>query len=411
LNIEMAGIDWSRAPVDVRAKFYLSQGRRASALKKIRDTYSPDGCMLICTRSRTELWVRGKTTASLPDILCEAAGVKEKPEESCFFRQEGLLAIRYLFHLACGFQSMVFAEDKILEQVRDSLAFAKALKCTDVLMERVFWAAAGAAQKVKTNVRLSRLDCSVAERTVRILRETWGELSGTRVLVIGAGEDAAGTAAASLLFGEGAEVCMAVLPEQGEAEALPASCRGIAYAERHACAEKSDIVVNAIPGPPFTLRNNEYIKDGRRRLLVDLAVPRGIEPSVGRAGGTLLFDMDALGAQEAGNRCGREEAEKIIEEHIDKFLDWYYFKDLSLEIEEISRITAQDTLLRADIAFKRIAVDEESRELLRRTVQSASKNAVSSLIYGLKRKMPRDAVHACVKGLKSSATKPREDER
>jgi glutamyl-tRNA reductase len=191
---------------------------------------------------------------------------------------------------------------------------------------------------------------------------------------------------------------------------IPDGCSSIPYEERYAYLQQADAVVSATTSPHYTLKKDGFILDGKTRVLVDLAVPRDIQPEIAEIPGTVVYDMDDLNVR-PGRNPAVAQAMGILEEYMEKLMDWYYFRDLAPQIDEISRITAQDTVARASTAFKLVKMDETIRESLIRLVQDASKNAVSSLLYGLKEGLTREDVRDCMEGLRISASKQKGNSR
>lgn len=401
MNIRMTGIDHSRASLEAREKFSFTKSRKAEILQWIKKTYNPDGCVLIHTCNRTELWLSGDCPEKPYDILCAAAGLTPDAHRARFTNRSGKRALRHLFMLACGLKSMVFAEDQILAQVKDSLSFAREQGCTDAVLDKAFLMAVSAAKKVKTGPALGSVNGSVAELGVKKLKEHFGDMNAVCCLVIGNGE--MGRMTARLLLDLGCSVCMTLRQYKHGQAVIPEGCASIPYEERYDYLQHTDAVVSATASPHFTLKKDRFVSDGKKRVLVDLAVPRDIEPDIAGIPGTVLYDMDNLDGRPDKNNAAIARAMGILEEYMEKLMDWYYFRDLAPQIDEISRITAQETISRSSLAFKTIKMDERSREALMHMVREASKNAVSSLLYGLKDGLPREGVQDCMEGLRISA--------
>lgn len=403
MNICMTGIDHSKASLEVREKFSFTKTRKAEILQWVRAAYRPAGCVLINTCNRTELWLSGECAQKPYEILCAAMGMEPDAYREYFVNRSGKHALRHLFMLACGLKSMVFAEDQIITQVKESLKFAREQNCTDALLDKVFLTAVSAAKRVKTQVALGSADQSAAKIGVLKLCEHFNDISKMNCLVIGNGE--MGRMTAGILAERGCKVCVTVRQYTRGEVIIPDGCRSIPYDDRYAYLARADAVVSATTSPHYTLKKDRFILDGKKRVLVDLAVPRDIEPEIAEIAGTIVYDMDDLHLKPDRNGHAIAEAMKILDEYMEKMLDWYYFRDLAPQIDEISRITAQETIARSSPAFKQIRINEESREFLMRMIQEASKNAVSSLLYGLKDGLSRENVQDCMEGLRVSALK------
>ncbi len=409
MNIRMAGIDHSKASLEVREKFSFTKSRKAEVLQRIKQTYHPEGCVLVHTCNRTELWLTGDFVEKPYEILCHAAGLDTDAYRPYFTNRCGKRALRHLFMLACGLKSMVFAEDQILAQVKESLTFAREQNCTDALLDKTFLTAVSAAKKVKSGLALGGVNESVAALGVQKLAKHFDDMSRVRCLVIGNGE--MGRLAARILLDMGCGVCMTVRHYNHGQAVIPQGCASIPYDDRYAYLPQADAVVSATASPHYTLKTERFVVDGKPRVLVDMAVPRDIEPGIAQTPDTVVYDMDDLGMQPDKNVQAIAQAMAILDEYLEKLMDWYYFRDLAPQIDEISRITAQETIARSSLAFKTIKMDESSREVLMHMVREASKNAVSSLLYGLKDGLPREGVQDCMEGLRISAIKQKGNSR
>ena len=117
----MAGIDHVRASVDNRMLFSFTETAQHKIIRSVAEKYKPDGCVLVSTCNRTELWISGDHIDPM-QILCDEAGLNVDDCKDFFIERKNELAAKYLFELTCGLHSLVFGEDQILTQIRDSLA-------------------------------------------------------------------------------------------------------------------------------------------------------------------------------------------------------------------------------------------------------------------------------------------------
>lgn len=323
LGIVMAGIDYSRAGVEQREPFSLTSGRVREVLTSIRGQSGVDGCVLIATCNRTELYLSCAEGIDLSParILCGELAVPESCSALFTTRRERQ-ALSHLMLLAAGLRSQIRGEDQVLAQVKTAIQAAREAHCADAVLETAFRLAVSVGKRVKTEVPLSPVESSTAHRAVEVLREQAGTLRGLRALVIGNGE--MGRLSAALLAAQGCEVTMTLRSYKRGAAVIPAGCGTVPYDERYRVIPHCDIAVSATTSPHFTLQAAELRGcPALPRYFVDLAVPRDIEPEVAELAGIRCWNVDTLG----GGPCG-ETAEKlrairdIANEYIARFDAW-----------------------------------------------------------------------------------------
>ncbi len=409
MNFCMAGIDHSRATVEYRELFSFTKTAAAEAMRRVRAEFGAEGCAIIVTCNRTELWIDwGEKPARDPyKILCALKGVIPEDYRELYIQRNGGQALDHLLELACGMKSRVFGEDQIITQVGAALDEARACGCADAVLERLFRTAVTAAKRVKTTVRLAPVGSSVALRVVELLRELRAGLAGLRCLVIGNGE--MGRLTAGALVEQGCDVKMTLRRYKTGEVVIPPGCRAIPYEERLDEIARTDVVVSATASPHHTLRYEEVLPylDGSPKLFFDLAVPRDISSRLSGAPGVSLYDIDSLGAgcaDEAQNAAVAA-ARGILGEYRREFEDWYYFRSLVPLVNEISTLAAVEITGRIHKTIERLDVDNREQEQLREAVEHASVRVVGKLLYGLRDNLERDRWEECIKSMEK-AVKP-----
>lgn len=328
MNIAMAGIDYSLAGIDIREKFSLTKTRLEDAYACFCADPTICGAVLIATCNRTELYL------SLQDgdgrdpfaLLCKALAVQPQEYTMLHRVRRGMDVFRHLSLLACGAKSQIWGEDQIITQVKNAIASARECHAADSVLEVLFRTAITAAKKIKTELVFSHAEGSVADQTVRILeRQT---VRPARVLVIGNGE--IGRLAASALVEHHFETWMTLRRyKHGQAEPV----KGVFtmdYAERYERMPLFDAVVSATLSPHFTVELSPFENLAKKPcLLIDLAVPRDIDPAIGTLKGIQLFDVDTL----AGDQIREDHAklllqmEPILQKYQGDFLKWRQYKE------------------------------------------------------------------------------------
>lgn len=220
-------------------------------------------------------------------------------------------------------------------------------------------------------------------------------------MVIGNGE--MGKVAAQVLKEAGADVTVTIRQYRSGMVNIPFGCKRINYGERMDYLPKCDLVVSATASPNFTLREElfEQIKLQKTLILIDLAVPRDIEPEIGRMEGVTLYDMDSFHTDEIPAELQEHltAAGTIVQAHMDEFYQWFDGRDVIPRIQEIKEDAVQDLNLRIMKILKNTPMEEIDRERLLKAVDTAAGKVVNKLIFGLRDSLNQEAFLECVAGL------------
>ena len=308
---------------------------------------------------------------------------------------------RQLFYLAGGLKSQILGEDQILTQIKDALNLAREHFTTDGVLEVLFRMAVTAGKKIKTEVPMAHGNPSVIHQAVRCLKEQGYDMHGRTCMVIGNGE--MGKVAAQTLRDAGANVTVTVRQYRSGMVSIPVGCSRIHYGERMNFLPMCDVVVSATASPNFTLREELFqgIRLEKPLMLLDLAVPRDIEPSLGNRDNITLYDMDSFRSEryspEAMENLGK--AGRIVQEQMDEFFQWLDGRDVIPRIQEIKADAVQDLNLRIDKILKNTPMASEDRDNLLKAVDTAAGKVVNKLIFGLRDSLNQDIFLECVAGL------------
>ena len=236
-------------------------------------------------------------------------------------------AVSHLCRVASGVDSQVLGDDQIITQVRKALELSRAQGCTDSYIETMFKQAVKAAKVIKTSVILKSLGAgSVPGEAVERLK-TICPLSGRGVVVIGNGQ--IGRHVSELLIHENANVTVTLREYKKGVIQVPKHANTVSYSERYKAIENADIVVSATTSPHYTLTCSELGRLTRTpEIVVDLAVPRDAEPSIGDIPGVTLLTIDEISGD--SRKIPPEsilEIERIIEKHIEQYSRWFAYKN------------------------------------------------------------------------------------
>lgn len=404
MSISMIGIDHSKASVDIRAKFSFTKKRAIEAMKKLKEEHGILGCIILSTCNRMEVWVstQDDEEISLYDFLCKEKKVEKDEYQDYFMKRENEEAVRHLFYLTSGLKSQILAEDQIITQVKDALTLARDAYCTDNVLEVLFRMAVTAAKKVKTEVTFSRANTSVIHQAMERLKNQGFSFEGKTCMVIGNGE--MGKVTALALKEAGADVTVTVRQYRSGVVNIPQGCKRINYGERMELLPDCDLVVSATASPNYTLtkENFEEIKlDAASVILIDLAVPRDIDPEVGKLQNVSLYDIDSFRIDAASPKlqASMQKAGEILDDQMKEFYDWFNGRDIFPRIEEIKADAVEDLNLRITKILKKTPMEQKDRESLLRAIDTAAGKVVNKMIFGLRDSLEQEAFLDCVEGL------------
>ena len=302
-----------------------------------------------------------------------------------FTSRENEEAVEHLFYLTSGLKSQILGEDQILTQVKDALSMSRDEFTTDSVLEVLFRMAVTAGKKIKTEVPFSHGNPSVIHQAIRFLEEGGYHVRNKVCMVIGNGE--MGKMAAQTLREAGADVTVTIRQYRSGVVSIPVGCSRINYGERMDYLPECDLVVSATASPNYTLTEElfEDVRVERPMILIDLAVPRDIDPEIRKKDNITLYDMDSFRTGETPKELADnlEAAGSIVK----------------ARIQEIKADAVEDLNLRIEKIFRKTPMEDSDRENLKKAVDTAAGKVVNKLIFGLRDSLNQDAFLECVEGL------------
>ena len=349
--IRMVGTDHNLATADVRSAFSLPADVRESVVSLARAKLGASGVVLLATCNRTELWASFDGVQA-PDSLVDERGVPEsddplvrvlcemhmvRPEEYAryFISRSGDEAVSHLFHVACGLRSAIVAEDQIVSQVKQAIAYSREIGVADSVLEVLFRQAITAAKQVKSGVRFTRAYATAIEQAVELIEDKNIDLAQTTCLVIGNGEY--GRLAASTLVACGAKVFVTVRQYTHGAVKVPLGCVGVPYAERYDYVKQSKIILSATTSPHYTLTRDlfeESYNPDDEILLFDMAIPNDIDPTIADLPSCTRNDIDSFATQIGfENTQAIVSAQRILGLGMREFWEWMERRDAMAQVK------------------------------------------------------------------------------
>ena len=321
------GLSHHTAPVNVRERLALPDERQTELLQAMAQ--APAEALLISTCNRVELYVLGpgddlqdRTRAA----LARAAGDDLLPY---LYAHRGEAAVLHLFRVAASLDSMVLGEPQVLGQVKDAFEQAQRMGAARGELTRICAAAFGSAKRVRTETDLGRAATSMASAAVVMARHVFDGLDGKTVLLVGAGEMA--ELGGKHVLSAGASRVLVTNRTFERAEALAVSLGGeaVPFERLEESLVLADMVVctTASPAPLITREKVARVLKPRRHrplILVDLAVPRDVDPDVSTLDGVYAFDVDdiqkVVDQNQAARTAAAASAEVLVSEEVGRYI-------------------------------------------------------------------------------------------
>jgi glutamyl-tRNA reductase len=329
------GVSHKTAPLPVRERLALPEGRAVSVLRELVGHADVHEAVAISTCNRTEVYLvvsdAVEAESATLAILARQAGIPPTDLLGTIYALRDTEAVRHLFEVAAGLDSMIVGEAEVQGQVKRAYELALVEGVTGPVSNRLFRDALAAGKRVRTETSISRAHVSVSSVAVELARAALGELDTRNVLVIGAGEN--GELTARALHERGVNTVFVANRRYDRAIGLAQRFSGhaVRFEDLPRQLLEADIVVSATASPHQIVGRDELAlvteqRGGRPLLMIDIAVPRDIEPSVREVPGVTLYDMDDLQREVARNMGTREaeavRARQLVDQEVDRFNAW-----------------------------------------------------------------------------------------
>jgi len=333
VRISLVGIDHQTAPIAVREKVAISTKKLYDALPVLR-SYIPRG-IILSTCNRTEVYTIDSDAhhaeRSSLDFLKAHVNIPDIDLLQHVYLFENRTAVEHLFRVASGLESMIVGEFEVLGQVGHALEVAEGAGMVNLPLRHIFQSAIRTGRRVREETGISRNALSASSVAVNLAAGIVGDLKRGKMLVIGAGE--AGRLVAKAAKDRGISHMVVVGRTQERASALASQLGGTPISPGNLGEEllTTNIVVTCAGAPHRILSVDQVKRAMEKRLLplviIDIAVPRNVEPAVGQIRNVFLYNIDDLTELSALNRKQREDeiqkATQIIDDELDKFALWW----------------------------------------------------------------------------------------
>jgi len=335
MSIIVVGLSHKTAPVDVREKLSFPEAMVPDALKALKGYEGIKESLILSTCNRVELYASvndsGMGVAQIKKFISDYHKLSPESLEQSLYVRTDAEAVRHTFRVASSLDSMVVGEPQILGQLKDAFEFALKAKTTSAILNKLLKKAISSAKRVRTETKIAESAVSISFAAVELARKIFGDLEGKTVMLLGAGEMA--ELAARHLLNNGVKSIMVTNRTFERAVELAKEFNGSAVHFDDFPTEMvmADILICSTGAPHYVVKHDAVsraLKDRHHKpiFMIDISVPRNIDPEVNKIDNVYLYDIDDLKGVVSSNIEGRqkeaEKAEEIVVQEVETFLQW-----------------------------------------------------------------------------------------
>ena len=332
MNLLVVGISHKKAPLELRERFSLNDRVIPEVLRRLQNEPEIEEAVIISTCNRVEFvlvaFEKQDGMAAFRRFAESFYGVRFDDYSHCFhiYREEE--AVRHLFRVASGLDSLIVGEPQVLGQVKQAYSLGKAAETCGNALESVFHRVFNTAKRVRTETHIAEAPVSISSAAVELAEQAFGGLQNKTVMIVGAGQ--MGELAARHLVSKGVATVLVSNRTHAHAVALAEELRGLAihFSEIWQAMRDADIVISSTGCPHFIITRDDMQRlmverNGRPIFVIDIAVPRDVDPAVSEVAGCTLINIDGLERVTRHNLSERqkamEAADRILEEELALF--------------------------------------------------------------------------------------------
>jgi glutamyl-tRNA reductase len=405
MNFCLTGLSHKTASIEVRERVAFSQETLPEAVRRVASIEGAREALILSTCNRVEIVARSEKSQAdlcpaLAEFLAQFHDVPPAIIAPHLYHLQHRDAIRHLFRVASSLDSMIVGETQILGQVKEAYAVARAAGTLRGPLEEALTRAFGVAKRIRTETGIASSAVSVSYAAVELARKIFGVLEGKRVFVVGAGKMSE-LAARHLISNGGSHVFVTNrTPERAQELARLLDGRAVPYEQFFDYATQCDILIVSTAAPHFLIRKADAQRllaerKNRPMFLIDISVPRNIDPEVNKLDNLFLYDIDDLQQVVNANMKERlreaQRGEQIAEQEVDRFLRWMKTLDVVptiIDLQSHAEQIRKQELARAESKLGTLTPEQRA--------------AVESLTQGMMNKI----LHSPITGLKELAQQP-----
>ena len=391
------GLNHKQAPVEVREKVAFDEKEKVPFLKGLIVKKLVFGAVLVSTCNRVELYAEAPAGTPVQPVIDEILATKglDGQQAKYFYNHRQTEAVGHLFRVACGLDSMILGEPQIFGQVKEAYFLAKDGCTVSTPLNLMFQKAFQVAKRVRTDTGIGERPVTVSYAAFNMASSIFDRLTDKRILIIGAGEMSRIVATHFVDFGvRGVTVANRTF-HRAEEFASHFGATAIPWEGLQEALAATDIVISCTGAarPIIKSADIERAMAARRwepMFIIDIAVPRDVEPEARDIDGVYLYDIDDLqrtadeGIEE--RRAKAAHAESLIEEEVDLYVRFVAHQELSAIISDVVSWAGSVQEAELQEAFRRMGdLDDRRREILRNTVRRVVHKILHSPITEVKK--------------------------
>jgi glutamyl-tRNA reductase len=391
--IVVVGLSHRTAPLPVRESLAFPRDGLRDALHRLRVETGAGEAMILSTCNRVEIYARQDDTAAteaLAAFLAHYHGRDGRVLQAFLYRLVDADAVRHAFRVAASLESMVIGEPQILGQVKEAYQAAEDAGTLGASLNALRNRSVAAAKRARTETGIGRNAVSISYVAVELARKIFSELRDKNVLLVGAGKMSELAAKHLVRSGGRATVMGGRTFEKATELAAALGGRAAPFEALRDELARADIVISGTGAPGIVIQEADVEaaraarrgRHARPLFLIDIAVPRDIDPAVGKLGGVFLYDLDDLKAVAEANLRERlkeaSAAEALVEREVREFLDWQKAREAVPLLNELRRRAEEIRRAELDKARKRLGpLTPEQEEAL----EAATTAIVNKLLH------------------------------
>lgn len=325
MNLQVLGLNYKTAPIEIREKFSVNKNSIRQGLENLADYDGLNEVVILSTCNRTEIYsvCAENCEESAKNFFNDLIG---GDAEIFLYKKTGENCIRHLFEVAASLDSQIIGEGQILSQVKEAYAIAKNSDATGTILNTLFHKAITVGKIVRTETKIAYNSVSISSAAVDLAEKKLNGLENKKVLIFGAGKMAHLTA--QHLISHGIKKIFVANRHLERAEEMAKKIGGEAVSWEDALffAKNVDIIITSTGAPHYVIKfwQTQQLmtrREGKKIIFIDIAVPRDVEPEISKINGVTLYNIDDLENVVENNFQARREEAKIAEKIIDEFVE------------------------------------------------------------------------------------------
>lgn len=390
MDFAVVGVNHNNTPINIRENVSFTDTQKIEGINFLLDN-GIEEAIILSTCNRSEVYIYSN------NILDKVEVVKNFYQdffdveniEKFLFNKSGEEAIKHVFNVSAGLDSLVLGEDQILGQVKDAHDFARQLGSSKKVFNKLFREAVTVSKDIKTTTKISHQPLSISYIGIKCLKEKMGSLENKNALVIGLGKMS--KLAMKHLEEEQLNNIYVTNRSYEKLKNIQDEYKNlipIKYEDRYEVMDKVDIVISATASPHTVLKKDEMPKTSNKLIMMDIALPRDIDKNLNEFENIEVYDIDDLKKiSEANDKKRRELAsigELIIDEKIEEFNEWLDTIKIDPTIQSLNDKCSdirEDTL---DYIYRKLDLNCREKKIIDKMLTSALKRLVREPIINLK---------------------------